>query len=124
MADDFEIPKRDADLVRQMRVLAVNGATIRELVAEVHKRLEYPGQAIIPVLWYFTEAFCLPLRAVLPLREWMGTDNDDGINAMLLPAIMNTRDRWERLVETVNGVPDGKEWSAGLASHEKRSQSS
>jgi hypothetical protein len=121
MADALQMPKRDADLVHRMRALARKGATVRELVAEVRNRLGYPGEALIPVLWYFTEAFCLPLPAVLPLREWMGTDKDDEIDAILLPAIRSTRDRWARLDEAANGSPVNPEQSPGLATTDERS---
>ena len=104
-----------------MRVLAQEGATVRELVTEVRSRLGYPGDALIPVLWYFTEAFCLPLPAVLPIREWVGTDKDEEINAILLPAIMKTRDRWERPDGAANGSPADAEQSPGLAATDQRS---
>jgi hypothetical protein len=39
----------------------------------------------------------LPLPKVLPVREWLGTEDDEEINAIILPAIAGTRDQWGRL---------------------------
>jgi hypothetical protein len=72
-------------------------------------------------LWYFTQAFCLPLAAVLPIREWMGTEKDDEIDAILLPAILSTRDRWATLDEAANGSAVDPEQSPGLAATDQRS---
>ena len=86
--------KARQDVIQAMREKALRGASVRGLVQEAQMRLDYPHDAILPVLWYFTQAFCLPLGKVLPLREWLGTDDDSEIDALLLPAIASTRSRW------------------------------
>jgi len=83
-----------ADVLREMRALADRGAPVREIVGLVQRRLGLEGDAILPVLWYFSRAFCLPLAEVLPLREWIGSREEDGIDAQILPAICRTRGVW------------------------------
>lgn len=121
MVTVHESPKLDADLLHRMRALALRGATVRDLVKEVRGRLGYPGDALIPVLWYFTQAFCLPLLTVLPIREWLGTDKDDEIDAIILPAIMSTRDRWATLEEAANGSTGEPERIPGIQGADQRS---
>lgn len=82
------------EVIQAMRERALHGGRVRDLVREAQTRLDYPHNAILPVLLYFKEAFCLPLAKVMPLREWLGTENDSEIDALLLPAIASTRSRW------------------------------
>lgn len=62
-------PQLNEDIIREMRQLAETGATVPQLVRTIQTRLGYAEAAILPVLWYFTVAFSLPLPFVLPLRE-------------------------------------------------------
>lgn len=90
----LEQPTPRYDLIQALRDLAVRGATVRQLVGEVYARLGYEGDVVVPVLWYFTQAFGLPLTEVLPIREWLGTARDEEINALILPAIEKARSHW------------------------------
>lgn len=94
MGSTLEQPTAREDVVRALRELAARGATVRELVREIQSRLGYVEDVIVPVLWYFTQAFAIPLKDVLPIREWMGTDRDDEINSVILPAMEKTRSQW------------------------------
>jgi hypothetical protein len=74
------------EVIQELRNLADRGATVRELVALIQNRVGLKEDAILPVLWYFMSAFSLTLPEVLPLREWLGTDNDKEIDSIILPA--------------------------------------
>jgi hypothetical protein len=77
-----------------MQRMAANGATVRQLVQTIQAQLGFRPDAIVPLLWYFTQAFGLPLVTVLPIREWLGTDRDEEINQLILPAIQRNRPHW------------------------------
>jgi hypothetical protein len=94
MNDSFQQPEPRRDVVDRLRALALRGATVRELVAEIVSCLGLKEDAVLPILWYFTRAFCLPLSEVLPIREWLGTDRDEEIDALILPAIERARGTW------------------------------
>ena len=85
------------DVIQEMRDLAKRGTTVRELAAVVHARLGYADDVIVPVLWYFSKAFHLPLPDVLPIREWIGTDKDREIDALIMPSIERTRAAWTQV---------------------------
>jgi hypothetical protein len=104
-----------------MRELAARGTTVRELVNEVRSRLGYEEDAIVPVLWYFTQAFEIPLPEVLPIREWMGTDRDAEIDALILPAIEKRRSRWLPTAPQSNGTARDPSPDSGQAAPDHRS---
>jgi hypothetical protein len=91
-----------SDVIQSLRSLARKGANVRQLVAAITELLQLKEHRVIPVLSYLTSAFCLPLPTVLPIREWLGTENDEEIDAMILPAIEKARSKWEG--EEQNGV--------------------
>lgn len=66
----------NADLVAELRELGLAGASLEKMVDQVQTRLGFAKSFVVPVLPYFCAAFSLPLREVLPLREWI-TDRDD-----------------------------------------------
>jgi hypothetical protein len=45
------------------------------------------------------KAFYLPLGDVLPIREWLGSDQDEEIDAIIQPAIARTKEKWRRAME-------------------------
>ena len=92
----FETPTLREDLIQDLRKLATQGASVRELVNKINVRLGYRELEVIPTLAYFRKAFCLRLEKVLPIREWLGTEEDDEINALILPEIENAKDKWSR----------------------------
>lgn len=97
-------PELRLDVIRALRELAARGATVRPLVEEIRSQLGHPTPLVIPVLVYFTQAFHIPLPEALPLREWLGSEDDTEINAVILPAIERTRDRWmAELASPYNG---------------------
>jgi hypothetical protein len=87
-------PEVRADIVEAMRELAEQGKGVRELVQYVQSRLRLRDEALLLVLWYFMKAFHLPLGEVLPIREWLGTDNDEEIDALVLPSIQRAKHKW------------------------------
>src|SRR5579862_7027577 len=91
-----EQAKPRQDVIDALRAMAGRRTTVRELVREVQTRLGFKSGALIPVLWYFTQTFGLPLQEVLPIREWLGTENDEDIDALILPKIAATREQWMR----------------------------
>lgn len=84
-----------AEIVRELREGARQGASVRELVQIIRCRMGCKNDAIIPVLSGFVHAFRLPLIKVLPLREWLGSDNDEEIDSLLLPEIRSAREKWD-----------------------------
>ena len=120
MNDPLREPEARPELLSRLRALASRGTTVRELVTEVRSGLGYRGDAIVPVLWYLSQAFCVPLAIVLPIREWIGTDRDKEIDAVILPAVMSTRDQWDTPRDTSNGEVH-PEKSPGLTAANQRS---
>ncbi len=121
MADSYEVnPKPRADVIHDLRGLARRGTTVRELDTLIRTRLGYAPSNVIGVIWYFKHAFCLPLVTVLPLQGWCGSDRDGEIDALLLPAIMSTRDQWENADDLGNGAAD-PEKKSGLTAVNQRS---
>jgi len=96
MSKVLEQPKPRSDIIAVLRQLAVRGTSVRELTSEIHRRLGLEHEAVVPVLWYLTQAFGLTLLEVLPIREWIGTDRDEEIDAVIMPAIAKAADQWGR----------------------------
>jgi len=92
------------DVLREMHGLAERGADVRELVHLVQGRLGYGEDVLLPVLLYFMKAFDLDLLEVLPIREWLGTEQDEDINKQIMPLIARNRDRWVRESTQGNGT--------------------
>ena len=87
-------PEVRADIIEALRELAEQGKGVRELVQCVQSELELKPDALLLVLWYFMKAFHLPLGEVLPIREWLGTGNDEEVDALVLPAIQRAKHNW------------------------------
>jgi len=99
-----DLPEIRADVVEEMRRLADRGASVRQLVEAVRTRLGCDEEAVLPVLWYFTKAFHLPLKDVLPIREWFGTAHDEEIDATILPAIDHAKAIWAESIDRVTAA--------------------
>lgn len=82
------------ELVRELREAALRGARVRDLAETIQQRLGCQENPIIPTLAAFVHAFRLPLLKVLPIREWLGTDRDEEIDALILPEIDKAKDKW------------------------------
>ncbi|MBL8795653.1 MAG: hypothetical protein JNM56_17240 [Planctomycetia bacterium] len=82
------------ELVRELREAALQGATVRGLTGIVRQHLGCRETPTIPLLGAFVHAFRLPLIKVLPIREWLGTDRDEEIDALILPEIDKAKDKW------------------------------
>jgi len=96
MMGGFDNGEVRVDLVQEMRTLAERGADVPELVMLLQNRLDLrDGVALFPVLAYFRAAFCLSLREVLPLREWLGGQDRSEVDAILLPAMLRTKEQWQ-----------------------------
>jgi hypothetical protein len=76
MAAVVESEPLNAELVAELGELGSSGASLEKMVDHVQARLGFSKSFVVPVLPYFCAAFSLPLREVLPLREWI-TDRDD-----------------------------------------------
>lgn len=100
----LEPPDVRADVIEALRDLARRGTTVRELVRMLQTSMDLDQDSLLTILWYFMKAFCLPLGDVLPIREWLGTDRDEEIDAAILPAIKKTMGRWSQLR---NGTLEG-----------------
>jgi hypothetical protein len=83
------------DLIASLRSQAGQGANVRQLVGSIVESLQLKEHKVIPVLWYLATAFCLPLPTVLPVREWLGTEDDKEIDAVILPEIEKSKSKWE-----------------------------
>ena len=105
MMKSFEDPPVREEILDEMRALAQRGTTVRELVRLVQNRLGYNEAMYVPALAYLVKAFGLHLRDVLPIREWIGTDNDEEINAEIMPIIERNRQYWLPLVSHEVTVP-------------------
>jgi hypothetical protein len=81
------------EVIQELRNLADRGVTVRQLVAVIQTRIGLKEDALLPVLWYFMNAFSLTLAEVLPLREWLGSSEDKEIDSIILPAIEKARGR-------------------------------
>jgi uncharacterized membrane protein YvbJ len=53
------------------------------MVDFIQKSLGFSKSFVVPVLPYFCKAFSLPLREVLPLREWVGDRDDSQVENLL-----------------------------------------
>src|ERR1019366_3400012 len=60
----------DREVLAELRQLAVEGAGLNQMVSRVQERLGFVPEFIVPVFPYFCTAFSLPLKEVLPLREY------------------------------------------------------
>ncbi len=116
-ADEQTEPR--PEVLRALRESAKRGATVRELVRLLHAR--FGVHNLLPILWHFMKAFHLPLPAVLPIREWLGTTRDEEIDAIILPAIASTRGQWAPLDEEQNGPTWTPARDPGLTSTDPRS---
>ena len=94
MEQVIDEPEVSVDVVSAMRHLAQQGASVRQLAECVQSRLGLKPDALWQLLWYFMKAFHLPLGEVLPIREWLGTGNDEEIDAIVLPAVQRAKDKW------------------------------
>jgi hypothetical protein len=98
MVKSFEDPPIREDLLYQMRLFAQRGTTVRELVRFVQQSLGYDETMYVPVFSYLAKAFGLHLREILPIREWIGSDDDAEIDAEIMPAIERNRQYWMPLI--------------------------
>jgi hypothetical protein len=91
----FEQGEVRADVVQDLRAQAERGADVTELVECLVGRLGLTDEnALFPVLVYFRSAFCLSLREVLPLREWLDGKDRSEIDSILIPAIQRNGPHW------------------------------
>lgn len=82
------------EIVRKMRDAAQKGAKVRELAKIVSDDLNLSPGACIPIMNYFQAAFLLSVREAMPLREWIGTTQDDAINTKMMPLIEEYMKEW------------------------------
>jgi hypothetical protein len=94
--DMTAIPSQEPNesILHEMRALAMAGASVHKITEVLHERLNSKTPDIIATLWYFKHAFCLSLREVLPLRELIGTELEEEMDRLLLPAIVKAKEQW------------------------------
>ncbi len=84
------------DVVQELRALAERGADVPELVELLQRRLGLSDdRALFPTLAHFRAAFCLSLREVMPLREWVGGRDRSEVDSILIPAMRRTKEQWQ-----------------------------
>jgi len=84
------------ELIAELRALAKRSADVPELVRLLEQRLGLTDdRALFPALLYFRAAFCLSLREVLPLREWLGGQDRSEVDSILIPAMRRTKEQWQ-----------------------------
>lgn len=84
------------EVVQELRAMAERGADVPELVELVQQRLELDDRnAVLPTILYFRTAFDLSLREALPLREWLGCRDRSEIDSLLIPAMQQSKSRWQ-----------------------------
>lgn len=71
------------DVIEHLRSMAGRGVGLSEMVRNVQRELGYAEEMLVPVMAYFCRAFELPLRTVLPLREWPANRDDPEIAPLL-----------------------------------------
>jgi hypothetical protein len=92
----FEGGEVRVELIQELRALAERGANVPELVELVRQRLELNDRnATLPAILYFRTAFDLSLREALPLREWLGCRDRSEIDSLLIPAMQQSKGRWQ-----------------------------
>lgn len=85
-----------ANAIQELRARASRDADVPELVESLVAHLGLPSdRALFPVLIHFQAAFCLSLRDVLPLREWLAGQDRSEIDSRLIPAMQRTRNQWQ-----------------------------
>jgi hypothetical protein len=67
------------DVVDSLREMARRQSSVKSMVEFVNEKLAHSEVAIIPMMSYFCRAFSVPLRDVLPLREWVHSHDDETI---------------------------------------------
>lgn len=72
-----------SDVIEHLRDMAAQGVGLSDMVRNVQKDLGYSEEMIVPVIAHFCRAFELPLRTVLPLREWPANRDDSEIVPLL-----------------------------------------
>ncbi len=105
MTKSFSDPPMNEDLLREMRLLAKDGTSVRALTQLIQLRLDVTYEnGAIAILAYFCRAFLIPLREVLPIREWLGTTQDAEIDAQILPLIEQNKDEWKPMIERMESL--------------------
>ena len=93
----FEQGEVRAEVIQELRDLALGGADIPELVDLVLDRLGLRKEgALFPVLVYFRAAFCLSLREALPLREWLDAKDRSEVDSITIPALQHNKEAWQK----------------------------
>ncbi len=100
MVDSFSDPPVNKAILQEMRRLAESGTTVRELTQLIQSRLGITqANGVVAILSYFSRAFGIPLQFILPIREWLDTNQDAEIDAEILPIIEQYKDQWTPKIE-------------------------
>ena len=83
MAISLEPEVLRTDIIQGLQDMARRGESVSAMVSYIQVELGFDKNFIVPTLGYFCRAFCLSLKDVLPLREWVETHNDQDIASLL-----------------------------------------
>jgi len=72
-----------SDVLCGLQAMAKRGQSLNEMVGYIQRELGFSKDFVIPVLGYLCQAFSLPLKEVLPLREWVDTHDDQSVAPLL-----------------------------------------
>ncbi len=82
------------EVLNGMREMVEHGTDVRKLTEYLQRELKLKEDSIIPLLCYFRKAFSLQLPEIMPLQEWLGSENDREINEEVMPKIAESRSKW------------------------------
>jgi hypothetical protein len=71
------------DIICGLQAMARRGQTLKEMVRYIQKELGFSEAFAVPVLAYLCQAFSISLKEVLPVREWLGCQDDQSIAPLL-----------------------------------------
>jgi hypothetical protein len=76
-------PSLQSGIVEKLREMAASRSSLGAMVEYVRTEIGPSDVYVVPLLSYFCRAFSLPLRDVLPLREWVELRDDQSIASLL-----------------------------------------
>lgn len=91
----------DPKILNTLRIQARNGATVADLIGIICRELQIEKDTRLLVFLYMRSAFFLSLPEVLPLGGWQqlgdgASLSDDDIQRQVMPAILRTKEKWDR----------------------------
>ncbi|MBM7113370.1 hypothetical protein [Archangium primigenium] len=89
----------DPELVRTLRQMARNGASVCDMVAAISDTLRMGNDIRLPVIEHLRAAFGLKLSELSPVGAWSffpgGTWSREEVERHVKPLILSNRSKWE-----------------------------